>query len=116
LSATERVKDYDTGEMNTVRRADRGGILHSYTDDQASARADVPLFAPGGWVGNPVNYYQGGNSGIRFNYAGGISIEFVLWAQATPIWFLPFPATDQMHPVVSRSAGSGELEGGFPVK
>jgi YD repeat-containing protein len=77
LSATERVKDYDTGEMNTVRRADRGGILHSYTDDQASARADVPLFAPGGWVGNPVNYYQGGNSGIRFNYAGGISIEFV---------------------------------------
>jgi len=77
LSATERVRDYETGRMKTVRRADRGGIIHAYTDNQGSTRTDVPLFTPSGWIGKPVAYYVNGNSGIRFTYSGGITIEFV---------------------------------------
>ena len=73
LSATE----YDPVDKVTRRRADRGGIIHTYTDSAGSDRNDVPLTSPAGWAGKPIAYYTGGNSGLIFNYAGGITIEFV---------------------------------------
>jgi hypothetical protein len=73
LSATE----YDPVDKVTRRRADRGGIIHTYTDSAGSDRNDVPLTTPGGWIGRPLPYYTGGNSGLIFNYASGITIEFV---------------------------------------
>ena len=73
LSATE----YDPVDNITRRRADRGGIIHTYTDSAGSDRNDVPLTTPAGWTGRPIAYYVGDNSGLIFNYAGGITIEFV---------------------------------------
>ncbi|HMS41705.1 MAG TPA: hypothetical protein PKE69_15850 [Pyrinomonadaceae bacterium] len=65
----------DKGEM--VKDTDRGGVIHVYTDDTASSRRDVKLFALGGWQGSPIGYYTGGNSGLIFNYSNGYTIEFV---------------------------------------
>lgn len=65
----------DKGEM--LKNPDRGGIIHTYTDEKASARKDIALTVPGGWVGRPVSYYVGGNTGLIFNYSNGVSIEFV---------------------------------------
>lgn len=63
---------------NGKRNGDNGGIIHVYTDEQGSARTDIPLFTVGGWLGNPTPYKDDdGNSGLVFNYAGGITIEFV---------------------------------------
>ena len=60
-------------------RYDRGGIIHTYTDEKGSARKDIGLFTPIGWVGSPAKYYdpQSGNSGLRFTYATGLVISFV---------------------------------------
>lgn len=64
----------DKGEM--LKDVDRGGIIHIYTDETASARTDTSLFTPGGWTG-AVSYYTGGNPGLIFSYSNGITIEFV---------------------------------------
>jgi hypothetical protein len=62
--------------INGERNVDAGGIIHTYTDERASNRKDIPLRAPGGWK-SAVPYYTGRNSGLILNYAGGVTIEFV---------------------------------------
>ena len=59
------------------RNDDNGGIIHVYTDKQASKRKDISLFAPGGWLGKPSAKYDSGYSKLFFNYSGGITIAFV---------------------------------------
>jgi len=80
LSATTRMLEYDEKtdkeKLVTRRRYQRGGIIHTYTDSSASVRTDTDLFTPAGWISSSA-YYTGGNSGLIFNYAGGITIEFV---------------------------------------
>jgi len=67
-------------------RYDRGGIIHTYTDGNGSARTDVGLNAPSSWLGTPVSYYDKaeGNSGLRFTYATGLTISFVHVGTSNP--------------------------------
>jgi hypothetical protein len=80
LPRTMMVPEYNerTGKTNSVRMSnpDRGGILHTYANEKGTADASVPLTAPGGWLG-VTPYYIGGNSGLRFNYSNGVTIDFV---------------------------------------
>lgn len=62
-------------EGKLSKNPDRGGIIHIYTDEKASGRKDVGLFAPRGWKGTPVSYFVEGNSGLRFNYSTGLTIN-----------------------------------------
>ena len=71
------IDEDENGKKKVKRNPDRGGIIHVYTDEKASSTDKISLYAPGGWIGNPIPYYTGGNSGLIFNYSGGISIEFV---------------------------------------
>ena len=77
LSATLRQMNYDTGQMETVRRADRGGIIHAYTDSNGSKTTGTTITTPAGWTGTPIPYFTSGNSGLIVNYGGGVTIEFV---------------------------------------
>ncbi len=70
-------KSYIGSDGKPYRNTDRGGIIHTYTDGNGSARTDVGLYTPAGWSGTPVNYYSGLNSGLRFNYSTGLTISFV---------------------------------------
>ena len=71
-------REYDTYNQKWKRRADRGGIIHTYTDSSGTARTDTKLFTPAGWNGKAIPYIDGqDNAGLIFNYPGGITIEFV---------------------------------------
>ena len=62
------------------RNSERGGIIHTYTNPPngpvGSKSTASSLTTPSGWL-STATYFTGGNSGLVFNYAGGISIEFV---------------------------------------
>jgi hypothetical protein len=89
----------ENGKPKRVRNTELGGILHTYTDEKGSARTDIPLYTLGGWT-SVTNYYEGGNSGLIFNYAGGITIEFV------------HVGTDNKnkYPSIPKNPGNGKLQ------
>jgi len=95
--------DYDNdgkkGKGEMVKDSDRGGIIHVYTDEKGSLRKDISLYAPGGWVGTPTTYFTGGNSGLIFNYANGITIEFVHTGTGNK----------NQRPSIPTNPGAGEL-------
>jgi YD repeat-containing protein len=83
-SATPKGEPYIMVDGVRKRNTDNGGIIHVYTNEEGTATGNTPLFAIGGWIGTPVPY--GGknrktgdilNSGLVFNYPGGITMEFV---------------------------------------